>query len=150
MIRTQRVVSVTILAQIGHRHVKHIFPRNSSSKSARNLKRSLQIVATSEHWWEDEEEFDALTDALRKKVIVLITPSLNTALHTKEIETLRSSLASLEINAGFCSSEVRANSERRIQRQTKKPLFVPTHHRNLFFNFPSYILKINAGIRLCY
>lgn len=109
MLRTQRVLPVTISAQIGHRHVKCIFPRNSSSKSARKLKRSLQIVATSEHWWEDEEEFDALTDALRKKVIVMITPSGDAALHTEEIETLRNSLASLEFNAGFCSSEVRSN-----------------------------------------
>jgi hypothetical protein len=110
--------------------------KTSSKFSGKAQKRHfLQIVATSEHWWEDEEEFDALTDALRKKVLVIITPSdgcnsTDTAQHaTQEIDNLRNSLASLEFNAGFCSSEQIEYATKIWAGRDKPPLFLKMRRR---------------------
>ncbi|KAG7670017.1 hypothetical protein Ndes2526B_g06392 [Nannochloris sp. 'desiccata'] len=133
MIAAQRCLPTTILAHISQkRHVRCMFKTPFKFSGKAQKRRSLPIVATSEHWWEDEEEFDALTDALRKKVIVLITPSdgWNTAQHTtKEIDNLRNSLASLEFNAGFCSSELIDYATKIWAGRDKPPLFLKMRRR---------------------
>jgi len=131
MIVTQKCAPTTFLAHISlKRHVRCKISSKFSGKAQK--RRSLQIVATSEHWWEDEEEFDSLTDALRQKVMIVVTPSSNpdTAQHTaQEIDNLRNSLASLEFSAGFCSSEEIDYATKIWAGRDKPPLFLKLRRR---------------------
>jgi hypothetical protein len=134
MLTTQRCVPAIIASHVGPRHVRCKFKTFTNiSAKLQNKRGHLQIVATSEHWWEDEEEFDALTDALRKKVIVLITPgtggNASTTQKTTEIDSLRSSLASLDFNAGFCSSEEIDYATKIWAGRDKPPLFLKMRRR---------------------
>ena len=75
-------------------------------QGSHNSRGVLQIVCTSEHWWEEEEEFDSLTDALKPKQLVLIVPSANSGAHETEINKLKDYLQPAHFTVGFCSSEV--------------------------------------------
>jgi hypothetical protein len=128
MITAQRCLPTIFSAHIRQRHVRHFQFKKGAAFTRKLQKKSLQIVATSEHWWEDEEEFDALTDALRRKVIVIITPP-STSGNTTEIDALRSSLASLEFNAGFCSSEDIEYATNLWAGRDKPPMFLKMRRR---------------------
>ncbi len=64
-------------------------------------RRFHHIVATSEHWWEDEEEFDAVTDALRSKTLVVVAahPAVQAG-----VPGLREYLEDYAFTCGFCGS----------------------------------------------
>ena len=91
-------------------HLQNLQPfhRDDRVKRQRQGQQSqLQIVRTSEYWYEEEDEFDSLTDALRSKNLILMVPGPDDALHDDEIASLRQYLQPMEMTAGFCGSNVR-------------------------------------------
>lgn len=99
-LRSHVSISISSQSEYSTRSLK-IAPPNSRG--------SLQIVCTSEHWYEEEEEFDSLTDALKPKTLLLVVPSSDAAAHENEIRSLRESLQTTEFAVGFCSSAVGEN-----------------------------------------
>lgn len=68
---------------------------------------STLVVATSEYWYEDEEEFDAMTDAMRSKHVVLVAAPAGVAAGAEGgVDSLRSFVQPLTFNQAFSSSQV--------------------------------------------
>ena len=58
----------SVVRRAGQPKTHRAWPRRVPERWASTRRR------TSEHWWEDEEEFDAVTDASTPKMLVLVTP----------------------------------------------------------------------------
>ncbi|KAF6262207.1 hypothetical protein COO60DRAFT_1496878 [Scenedesmus sp. NREL 46B-D3] len=69
-----RALGSTCLRQAAAGHSRRV---RSQQQCRRPLGRShrLPVVATSKFWWEDEQEFDALTEVLPPKLVYITTPS---------------------------------------------------------------------------
>lgn len=88
------------------RRSRRVFPHSPSTFSHQfNRKRMPHPPKTSEFWWEEEEEFDAVTDRVLPKYFYILTPP------TSEYEAANSEAAALSIKgikftAGFCGPDV--------------------------------------------
>jgi hypothetical protein len=123
---TQRYAHSIVSGHIGrNRHVNIQLKKGAAFIQKLQKKRTCWKIFTSEHWWEEEDEFDSLTDALRRKLIYVITPGGS----ENEIDMLRSSLANVAFNAGFCSSEEIEYATKLWAGRDKPPMFLKMRRR---------------------
>eukprot|EP00878_Enallax_costatus_P009775 GHUV01010208.1.p1 GENE.GHUV01010208.1~~GHUV01010208.1.p1 ORF type:complete len:237 (+),score=85.24 GHUV01010208.1:146-856(+) len=85
----------------------------------------LLVVATSEFWWEDEQEFDALTEVLQPKQVYVTTP----AAAAKHLQQLKSST---KFVAAFAAPDLKAAAEELWQQlgRAGPPLFLKVRTRD--------------------
>eukprot|EP01024_Parvocaulis_polyphysoides_P014711 TRINITY_DN16154_c0_g1_i2.p2 TRINITY_DN16154_c0_g1~~TRINITY_DN16154_c0_g1_i2.p2 ORF type:complete len:212 (-),score=28.49 TRINITY_DN16154_c0_g1_i2:265-858(-) len=74
----------------------------SSNKKLKSGRNKRLIVATSEYWWEDEEEFDAVKDILLPKNIILVSQQ-----KISKPQKLKTNLKNFSFDVGFCSKQAR-------------------------------------------
>eukprot|EP00879_Flechtneria_rotunda_P005184 GHRR01005466.1.p1 GENE.GHRR01005466.1~~GHRR01005466.1.p1 ORF type:complete len:268 (+),score=79.40 GHRR01005466.1:76-879(+) len=93
--------------------------RNPSVRAHR-----LQVIATSEFWWEDELEYDALTEVLLPKRVYLATPS-SCEQHLQQLKD------STEFAAAFTAPDLQESVEQLWQQlgRAGPPLFLKVRTR---------------------
>ena len=102
---TSRCGRRAVLLRQNHPPSRMPAPQISSGGGAR----TAVIVATSAHWYDDEEEYDPLTDSLKAKLVVLVSSSgcaAGTPADAASIAALRAYLHPLVFNQAFASQEV--------------------------------------------
>lgn len=84
----------------------------------------LPVVATSEFWWEDEQEFDALTEVLLPKQVVLCTPPACQS-HLQQLHPIK-------FVAAFCSPADKQEAEQLWEGlgRAGPPLFLKVRTRD--------------------
>ncbi|KAL4423115.1 hypothetical protein ABPG77_004798 [Micractinium sp. CCAP 211/92] len=93
----------------------------------------LRVVATSEHWYEDEEEFDALTDAMKSKLVVLVAAptagEAGAATTDAAVDALRAFLQPLKFVQAFSSQQALQFAQRVWAGRDKAPYFLRVRQR---------------------
>lgn len=84
-------------------------------------------MCTSEHWWEDEEEFDALTDAMHPKRVVLVAASAS--VDDGAVQQLRAALQPLEFAQGFSGEETMEFARQLWAGRDEAPYFLKVRSR---------------------
>jgi len=103
---TSRTIGVRLSRALNRPSLMKAFIRPSATLKGgrfrlRQAAATRRIVATSEHWWEDEEEFDSVTDALNPKRLLIVSSPADAA----AVATL---LSSVRFVCGFFGPQVRA------------------------------------------
>ena len=80
-------------------------PRRRHGRAAGCARRLSAPVCTSEHWWEDEEEFDSLTDSIKPKNLLLVVPPAEPAAQAAAVESLRAALGRVVFHTAVSSAE---------------------------------------------
>jgi hypothetical protein len=79
---------------------------------------------TSEFWYEEEDEYDAVTDAVQPKVLVLVTPP-----HPEQLLALREWLEAVPFVGGFTGEAESGFAQLLWAGRDKAPLFLKMRNR---------------------
>ncbi|KAL4458303.1 hypothetical protein ABPG75_013168 [Micractinium tetrahymenae] len=115
------------LAQLGQRQQRSGRRRVAAAAG-------LRVMATSEHWYEDEEEFDALTDAMKRKLVVLVASPAAEGFSSSDgmpatVDALRAFLQPLKFDQAFTSQQALPFAQQVWAGRDKAPYFLKVRQR---------------------
>jgi len=110
------------------RRSRGVFPHPPSTLSHQfNHKRMPRPPNTSEFWWEEEEEFDAVTDRVLPKYFYILTPP--TSENDAKFEAAALLIEGIKFTAGFCGPDVEDFATAVWKGNAGPPLFLKMRPR---------------------
>lgn len=110
----------------------HPFSQNLSHPHCHRTQRPRLMPRppkTSEFWWEEEEEFDAVTDRVRPKHLYVLIPSSCKHPDSADCESAKLVIDRIQFVAGFCGEDVADFATAVWSAKAGPPLFLKMRQR---------------------